>query len=156
LAVSHTRLVFVFGILAAPVLSRILSDLWDGYSADRDRPLPNLVLIIASLLVALLAFPTRANITQQLDRNNPVGAVAYMKTNHLSGPMLNEYVYGGYLIWAAPEFPVFVDGRADVFEWTGVLPELTQWEQLQAPPSNCSRSITSAFACWLEHPQCRR
>lgn len=142
LAVSHTRLVFVFGILAAPVLSRILSDLWDGYSGDRDRPLPNLVLIIASLLVALLAFPTRANITQQLDRNNPVGAVAYMKTNHLSGPMLNEYVYGGYLIWAAPEFPVFVDGRADVFEWTGVLTELTQWEQLQAPPPATAREVS--------------
>jgi hypothetical protein len=30
LAVSHRRLVFVFGILAAPVLSRVLSDFWDG------------------------------------------------------------------------------------------------------------------------------
>ena len=36
--------------------------------------------------------------------------------------MLNEYVYGGYLIWAAPENPVFVDGRADIFEWTASWP----------------------------------
>ena len=25
------------------------------------------------------------------------------------------------LMWAAPEYPVFIDGRTDVFEWTGVL-----------------------------------
>jgi hypothetical protein len=29
---------------------------------------------------------------------------------------LNGYIFGGYLIWAAAEDPVFVDGRADVFE----------------------------------------
>lgn len=134
LAVSHLRLVFVFGILAAPILCRVLSDFWDGYRAEQDRPWPNLILIAGSVVVAVLAFPDRANIAQQLDRNNPVGAVAYMKTNQLSGPMLNEYVYGGYLIWAAPEFPVFVDGRADVFEWTGVLGDFTQWETFQTDP----------------------
>ena len=48
--------------------------------------------------------------------------------------MLNEYVYGGYLIWTAPEYPVFIDGRSDVFEWSGVLGDLTQWETLQADP----------------------
>lgn len=134
LAVSHTRMVFVFGILAAPILCRVLSDLWDGYNAERDRPLPNLVLIAGSLVAVVLAFPSRASIAQQLNRNNPVGAVAFMKANHLSGPMLNEYVYGGYLVWTAPEYPVFIDGRADVFEWAGVLGEFTQWETLQADP----------------------
>jgi len=134
LAVSHTRMIFVFGILAAPVLCRVLSGLWDGYNAEQDRPWPNLVLIVGSLVVAVLAFPSRANIAQQLSRDNPVGAVAFMKANHLSGPMLNEYIYGGYLIWSAPEYPVFIDGRSDVFEWSGVLGDLTQWETLQADP----------------------
>jgi len=134
LAVSHTRMIFVFGILAAPVLCRVLSDLWDGYSAEQDRPWPNLLLIAGCLVVAVLAFPSRASIAQQLNRDNPVGALAFMRTNHLSGPMLNEYVYGGYLIWTAPEYPVFIDGRSDVFEWSGVLGDLTQWETLQADP----------------------
>jgi hypothetical protein len=49
--------------------------------------------------------------------------------------MLNEYVYGGYLIWAAPEHPVFVDGRADVFDWTGVLGEFGKWATLQSDPN---------------------
>ena len=57
LAVSHQRLVFVFGILAAPVLSRLLTSFWDGYRQDKDLPLPNVILITASLLIAFWAFP---------------------------------------------------------------------------------------------------
>ena len=48
---------------------------------------------------------------------------------------MNDYRYGGYLIWAAPEYPVFVDGRADVFEETGVLAEFGNWATLQSPPT---------------------
>ena len=50
---------------------------------------------------------------QQL-REPPVALikmVEYINTHHLAGHMMNEWVYGGYLIWAAPEHPVFVDGR---------------------------------------------
>ena len=134
LAVSHQRLVFVFGILAAPVLSRLLSDFWDGYRQDKDLPLPNAILIAASLLIAFRLFPTQATLAQQVEQASPVKAVDFIKTNHLSGRMLNEYVYGGYLIWAAPD-PVFIDGRADVFEWTGVLADFMQWETFQSNPN---------------------
>lgn len=30
--------------------------------------------------------------------------------------MLNSYNWGGYLIWALPEYPVFVDGRTDLYD----------------------------------------
>ena len=49
--------------------------------------------------------------------------------------MINDYVYGGYLIWAAPDHPVFVDGRGDVFEWSGVLAEFGRWATLQENPN---------------------
>ena len=48
--------------------------------------------------------------------------------------MLNEYVWGGYLIWAAPERKVFIDGRADIFDWTGVLNEYGRWATLREDP----------------------
>lgn len=134
LAVSHRRMLFVFGILVAPVLSRLLSDFWDGFSLEKDRPVPNTILIAASLLIAAWTFPNRAAIAKEIDQNSPVKAVEFIKT-HLQGRMLNEYVYGGYLIWAAPENPVFVDGRTDIFEWTGVLAELTSWEKLESDPN---------------------
>ena len=135
LAGSHRRMIFVFGIMAAPVLSRLLSTLWDGYDAERDRPLPNAVLIAISLLVVIWGFPSRQNLVQQVDDGNPVKAAEFIKSNHFSGRMLNEYNYGGYLIWAVPEHPVFVDQRNDVFEWTGVLAEFGRWAMLQDNPN---------------------
>jgi hypothetical protein len=48
--------------------------------------------------------------------------------------MLNQYDFGGYLIWALPEEKVFVDGRADVYDWSGVLAEYGNWATLQADP----------------------
>ena len=33
----------------------------------------------------------------------------------------------GYLIWAMPEHPVFIDGRGDVFGWSGVFDEFAKW-----------------------------
>ncbi len=135
LAVSHRRMVFVFGILAAPILCRLLSTSWDNYDARTDRPLPNAVLIAASLAVAFWGFPNPQSLSRQVELQSPVDAVAFINNHHLSGNMLNDYVYGGYLIWAAPEHPVFVDGRADIFEWTGVLDEFGKWAMLQSDPN---------------------
>jgi hypothetical protein len=134
LALSHQRMVFVFGILAAPVVSRLLSSSWDRYEREHDRPIANAVLILASLLTAVAAFPSRALLLDQVRKNNPEGAVEYINTHHLAGHMLNEWADGGYLIWAAPEHPVFVDGRGDVFKWAGVLDDFERWAMLQSDP----------------------
>ncbi|MGA1982190.1 MAG: hypothetical protein ABSG84_06930 [Acidobacteriaceae bacterium] len=135
LAATHERMLFVFGILAAPILSRVFAGSWDRYDARQDRPTPNLVLIAASLLVAFWAFPSRQNLTRQVEEQSPAKAVDFIHTHHLSGPMLNDWISGGYLIWAAPDHPVFIDGRADVFEWSGVMTEFGKWATLQSPPS---------------------
>lgn len=34
--------------------------------------------------------------------------------------MLNDYDWGGYLIWNARQMPVFVDSRVDIFEYSGI------------------------------------
>jgi hypothetical protein len=134
MAASHRRMTFVFGILAAPVVCRLLSTAWDGYDAKRDHRGANFFLIAASFLVCFWAFPNRQLLTKQVEEGSPVGAVDFINSHHLSGRMLNDYVYGGYLIWAAPEHLVFVDGRSDVFEWTGVLSDFLKWTTLQSDP----------------------
>ena len=155
LAVSHQRMVFVFGILAAPILSRLLSTSWEEYEQVHDRPLLNAALMALAVLAMYWAFPSRTYLVRQVEEGSPVKAVDFINAQHLSGNMLNEYVYGGYLIWAAPEHPVFVDGRADVFEWTGVLSEFGRWATLQSDPkilldkykiSFCLLSRTSPMA----------
>jgi hypothetical protein len=135
LAAGHQRMVFVFGILAAPIVSRLLSFSWENYDAKQDRPLINALFLAASLSAAFWGFPSPQYLASQAEQESPVKAVEFLKSHHLSGNMLNEYVYGGYLIWAAPEHPVFVDGRADVFDWTGVLGEFGKWATLQSDPN---------------------
>lgn len=134
IALGHQRMLFVFGILIAPILSRMLSDLWGNYDAEHDHPLLNAGFIVLSLVAAVWAFPSQHALATQVEQANPVKAVTFLKTHHVSGRMLNDYVYGGYLIWAAPEYPVFVDGRSDVFEWAGVLGDFGKWAMLQNDP----------------------
>ena len=135
LAGSHERLVFVFGILAAPILSRMLAGLWDNYYPERDRILPNALLLTLAVVAILAAFPNARNIDGQIDEQNPVKAVEYLHAHPIAGNMLNQYQFGGYLIWAAPEHPVFIDGRADLYEWAGILGQYTAWSELQADPN---------------------
>jgi hypothetical protein len=134
LAASHRRLVFVFGILAAPILSRLLSPLWDGYDAEKDRVLPNAVLIVASLLIAYWSFPSLKNLSGQVDQQSPVKAVEFINDHHLSGRMLNDYNFGGYLTWAAPKQRVFVYGGGDIIDWGGIVNEYLTWATLQSDP----------------------
>lgn len=135
LAFRHERMLTVFGILVMPVLCRLLATAWDQYEPQRDRLVPNAIFVAASVLAVILAFPDRFQLSEQVEKGNPVQAVEFINHSGLSGNMLNEYVYGGYLIWAAPQHKVFVDGRGDVFEWTGVLTEYGKWATLQSDPN---------------------
>jgi hypothetical protein len=47
---------------------------------------------------------------------------------------LNEYVFGDYLIWALPEHKVFIDGRGDLYDWTGIFPQFARWATLKEDP----------------------
>ena len=44
-------------------------------------------------------------------KNYPYEAVSYIKSNPIEGNMLNDYSWGGYLIWQLPEYKTFIDGR---------------------------------------------
>lgn len=133
-AVLHERMLFVFGILAAPILCRLLAAAWDGYDRQSDRLLPNAIMLALLAPAIALAFPSPHNLAEQVEKANPVKALEFIRHSGLSGRMLNEYVYGGYLIWQAPDHKVFIDGRADVFEWTGVFGDYEDWMSLQADP----------------------
>jgi len=123
-----------FAIVAAPILSRALADAWEmrkdsplgdfllrlGDSADGKEIAPlaatllNAALILLLLGAAfgrlyLLSLPARVNAGYPLD------AVAWLKENRPQGRLFNPYNWGGYLLWTLPEYPVFIDGRADLY-----------------------------------------
>jgi hypothetical protein len=133
-AVRHERMLFLFGILVAPIVCRLMADLWDRYEPERDHPIANAILIWVALFAIMKAFPTSGELDRQVANANPVESLAYIKRVGLSGRMMNAYIYGGYLIWAAPEYKVFVDGRGDIFESTGVLTEYLEWLAVETDP----------------------
>ncbi len=134
-ALRHARLCFIFGILVAPLLCRLLAGAWQHYDQGRDHRLANGFLILVFIALMVTAFPTRRQLEAQVSGTFPVGAVDFIRRAGLSGPMFNEYEWGGYLIWALPEQKVFIDGRADVFDWTGVLREYGRWVGIQEDPN---------------------
>ncbi len=101
---------------------------------------------ILSLLVFLLLFINVSYFTFRYGTDNkwfgaglesfaPVKEVAFLKKYRLEGPIFNDYVIGGYLLWALyPDYKVFIDPRhgpfckqvaSDYWEFTGkpVTPE---------------------------------
>ncbi len=145
LAVSHVRMLIVFGILAGHILSRQLAGSWENYEMEKDRIWPNAVFIAISLLAVFLMFPNRQNLESQVEAESPVKALEFIRANHLAGPMLNDYPFGGYLIWAAPEYPVMMDGRTDVYEWSGFLGKFGSWATLESDPNTLLQNYKVNF-----------
>ena len=60
--------------------------------------------------------------------------MAYLAERRPPGRLFNAYDWGGYLLWAWPEEPVFVDGRTDLYgddilaQWLQVVRAAPGWE----------------------------
>lgn len=120
------RQIAVFAVAAAPILTFDLAHLlesrgWMLRSAPVARPAQarlNLALIGLVLLGALsymLATLTPVSVAKAQSEFLPVDAAAYLNEANPPGPMFNSYNWGGYLMFAAPQYPVFVDGRTDLY-----------------------------------------
>jgi hypothetical protein len=73
-----------------------------------------LVVIIGAFIQISGPVTARENEKAQAE-SLPVGAVEYLREANLPGPMFNNYNWGGYIIWELPQYPVFVDGRTDLY-----------------------------------------
>jgi hypothetical protein len=85
---------------------------------------PGVMKAINLALVGFIAFAAigklyvTANpilVDSYLNSSYPVKAIDWIHTHHPVGPMLNEYNWGGYLTWFLRDYPVFVDGRNDLY-----------------------------------------
>lgn len=74
------------------------------------------LLLVASVVVAAVGAPRTADLSSY-----PAGAIDVLRRH--SGPVLNEYDWGGYLIFAVPEQPTFIDGRGAALYPPGLIGE---------------------------------
>jgi len=99
----------------------------------------NLSLIaVLALAVSVKCYITSNPILVEslLKSSYPVAAVRWIDENHPEGPMLNEYNWGGYLTWFLRDYPVFIDGRTDLYgdeiisQWISIVQASEGWQTL--------------------------
>lgn len=117
------RNVPLLAVVAPPLLTRQADD-WLNHNGQRPpfvgQPILNWLLLIVLTLVAALKVATvlPASVNEQaIAKVSPVGAVEFIRRERPPGPLYNSYNFGGYLMWALyPDYPVFVDGRTDLYD----------------------------------------
>ncbi len=151
-----------FALFAAPVLARHLTAAIHSWQGDhpksidkatglqkwlirmRAKPVPPrlraalnitlVVLVCLAALVKLVAVTAPAFVEQAAANYFPQGAVAYLQREQSPGRIFNSYGWGGYLEWHLRGFPVFIDGRTDLFgdeitgEWIATIQAGEGWQ----------------------------
>ncbi len=126
MALLAGRNIAVFAVAATPVLTYHLDSVltergWTLKSVQRVTPgmaRINLILVIVVLLGALLKVAvvlSPKTVDPALRAALPVAAVEYIEREQPPRQIFNSYNWGGYLLFAAPDYPVFVDGRTDLY-----------------------------------------
>jgi hypothetical protein len=123
-ALQSVRHIPLFAIIAAPILAEHLAELplWARVNEKFESSSPALntmgvvTLILVGSIGVLRISRVLANQSAWERTEFPAAAVEFLQTQRPPGPIYNPYHWGGYLIWKAyPAYPVFIDGRADVY-----------------------------------------
>ena len=152
-----------FAIIAAPIFSKYLACLLEEWIRVAKRKYtaienmldktnqsnmelkPGIKNLINLILIGLL---TVGVVWKVIDVNQPglilnaerkifpVEAVEWLEISGIKGNVLNEYNWGGYLIWHLRDIHVFVDGRTDLYgdeilsKWQQALHGENGWQDM--------------------------
>ena len=149
-AAVHLRFLIVFVFILAPALAALLARRLPAYQSAKDRPVFNAVLVVLICGGLVAFFPSRQSLEDMVARDYPQKAVEYLRQHPVGGPLLNEYGWGGYLIWSlGPKHKVFIDGRADIYEYGGVLSDYMSITMLKPETLSLLRKY-GVEACLLQ------
>ena len=119
----------LLAVVAPPVLTQHAARMWDdwrGHLPARAEPVAGgqvaalnwlILVLMVGAAVARFAFSAQPSVNEaEVARVLPVKAVEFIRQSRPAGPLFNSYNWGGYLTWALyPDYPVFVDGRTDLY-----------------------------------------
>ncbi len=127
------------------IVINTLRDWWKGILSLLDQNTPRLVNVLLLFLsivfyaggvVKLYLLTTSEMIRKLESRQFPVAARQWIETNKPVGNMLNSYNWGGYFDWYLRDYPVFLDGRTDLFgdeiisQWLDVVNATGDWQAI--------------------------
>ena len=85
-----------------------------GETLSEDLVAAAIVVMALWWLAPVMEF-SPSGLERALRRELPVGAVDFLRANPHPGPLYNTFDWGGFLIWALPDYPVAIDGRTDLY-----------------------------------------
>lgn len=124
---------FIFAVLAC---SPIMAEHWGALTekALQRKILNTAVAVVCAICgIWLLATPqhyknVEVNVAQASDK---------LMRSGFDGNVFNYYTWGGYLLWAHPEMKIFIDGRNNIYEKSGVFDDYrkvqradSDWEEI--------------------------
>jgi hypothetical protein len=118
----HARFVLLFVPLFAPLAAEMLARWVPKYEPAKDHPGLNFALMALIAFGIVKSFPSSQRIGRQLEYEVPIRAVPFLKEHPQLTRMFNEADWGSYLDFTlGPSRKVFLDGRYDIYEYSGVL-----------------------------------
>jgi hypothetical protein len=118
-ALSHSRFLYLFSILAAPAFAIRFPPVRRG-PGYVPKPLLNLLTMTVLTIMAVQQVRLVKNVdSQKAMPLFPVEALPDLQAMHLQGRVFNDFLWGGYMIWNLREVPDFIDSRVDIFEYNG-------------------------------------
>lgn len=129
-SLTYWRMQFFAALIFVPLISARLP-LFPPYDVRKEKPLLNGTIMLGVIALLVLRFPSEATLHRQIADEYPEGALTFMHDKHITNRVLNHYSWGGYMIWHTPDIKVFIDGRADIYAYTGILDDYIKLYRLQ-------------------------
>ena len=141
MSLKSYRHMAIFAVVAVPLLAGYSQAWLEGKLFNRTASEGKFSFVGVLVLVPLVlfVFALKSKVLVPLNQEQarvPINAVEFLKQNGLSGNTFTDpNIWGGYLIWAAPSNPVYIDGRIDMYgdefvrEHLGIIHGVTSWRE---------------------------
>lgn len=131
-AVTYIRFLYLIAILLIPLLAIDLrGDAPEPERSAKDHRWLSALVIAALLGIIAHTFPTEKRLHAGIAEAFPEKAVPYVRGLSGKGNVLNNFNWGGYLEWQAPEIREFIDPRVDIFVHEGVMNDYLRATKVQ-------------------------
>lgn len=115
LAVRYSRVMPMFVVVALPLLARG----WEAWRPARprrdDRSLVHTAVLAGVVVVAMAWVGAAWSGPSEALEWEPISPSAVAAVRACDGPVYNRFDDGAYLLWFAPDVPVFIDSRVDPY-----------------------------------------
>ncbi len=114
MALAHARHAQLLGLIAPMLLAPAIARAIDMTRPGDQRLVARMAIVASALLALAMGLVRLATPMHRIDSAvAPISALAAVPADLRQKPVLNDYSFGGYLIWS--HIRPFIDGRADMY-----------------------------------------